>query len=482
MASPTPNAKSRYLTLYEELKQSILAGQLSEGERLPSSRSMADARGLSRTTVTSAYDQLLSEGYIVSRRGSGCYVASPLPGVDFPAALTPRAHRSGPAPALSTWGEALRRQRPLKTISPSAAIDFQYGNVDLDEKSQHIWIKSARHWAYRQSRHYGDTLGLPALREAISAYLQLNRACRSHPDRVVITSGGQQGFDLITRLAINPGDRVAVENPGYPRVKQLLTALGANLIPIAVDEEGLKVEDLPQGSRAPKLVYVTPSHQFPSGCVMSLRRRLALLEWAQANDAWIIEDDYDSEFRYCGKPIESLQGLDHHERVIYAGTFSKVLFPALKLGYLLLPESWLEPFAFAKQIADRHSPWLEQHILAEFMQTGEFERHLRRMRKRYAMRQQTLATALQPREGDVEILVEGDNAGLHLVCWMPSLPLSAVSTFIEQVQTQGVRVYPIHPFYHGEPPAAGLLLGFATLTPAEITQGVRIIKRTLREF
>lgn len=279
-------------------------------------------------------------------------------------------------------------------------------------------------------------------------------------------------------MLLDPGDRVVIEEPHYQGARLVFLAAGARLVPAPVDGDGLDVACLPRAGARARLAYVTPSHQFPTGVVMSLGRRLALLEWARRADAHVVEDDYDSEYRYEGRPIEAVQGLDRAGRVIYVGTLSKVLFPALRLGYLVLPGPLVEPFRRAKWATDRHTGTLEQEVLAEFIRDGHFERHLRRSRTRYAARRAALLDALAAHFGDRAEVV-GANAGVHLLVWLRGVAPGALDRLVQRAAEDGVGVYPIAPYYLIPPKRAGLLLGYASLTEAEIRAGIRRLAAVL---
>jgi GntR family transcriptional regulator/MocR family aminotransferase len=308
------------------------------------------------------------------------------------------------------------------------------------------------------------------LREAIVAYLQRARGVVCNADQVIVVNGFQQALDLVSRVLINPGDRVVVEEPHYRPARVTFQAVGAEVHGVPVDADGLSVVDLPHDNT--RLIYVTPSHQFPTGAVLPLPRRLDLLAWAARRDAYVLEDDYNGEYRYSGRPVETLRGLDEHERVLYAGTFSKAMFPALRIGYLVVPASLVQPFVTAKSLADAGGPTVVQLALAEFISGGHFERHIRRARARNATRRAVMVEAIGAHLGEgVEIV--GANAGLHIMLRLHRVPMRKVRELRHRAEEQGVGVYSAAPFYL-EPPAGGaLLLGYASLTEAEIREGIR---------
>ena len=471
--------------VYASLRRSIHEGVLGAGERLPSSRRLASDLGVSRTTVLAAYDQLLAEGYASSRRGSGTYVADELP----ERAL--RARRAGaPGPSGVAAGPVSAyagRLAELDLTPPSGAFpdvpfDFSYGAPAVHEFPQEVWLRLFHRGMRSASRGvflYGAPEGDEVLRAEIASYLARARAVRCRPEQVLIVNGSQQALDLAARLLLDPGDAAVLENPHYQGARHALSAAGAKLVAVPVDESGLDPSRFPPEATEARLAYVTPSHQFPTGVIMSLARRLALLEWAEARGAYVIEDDYDSEYRYEGRPIEALQGLDRAGRVLYVGTFSKVLYPALRIGYLVLPEPLVARFTKAKWLTDRHTPTLEQRALAQFISAGHFERHLRRSRTRNAARRVALLEALD-RELAGRVRVQGENAGIHLVAWLRE-PLSVpFDDALARAREAGVGVQSVAPYYLGDPPGNGLLLGFSHLNPAQIAEGVRRLAQALR--
>jgi GntR family transcriptional regulator/MocR family aminotransferase len=470
--------------LYDELRQSILRGHLQPGTRLPSTRALAEERGVSRNTVVNAYEQLLAEGYVEARVGSGTCVARSLPDdlltvwrTGASPVRTGEDHR--PHHALSRRGKLLSSHpgRPLSV--PRRPHAFESGLPDAAAFPFRTWTRlMARQWR-RPSYEllsYGDPAGYRPLREAIAAYVRAARAVRCEAEQVFIVSGSQQALDLTARLLIDPGDVALIEDPGYPGARVALSAAGASLVPLPVDVDGA---DITRAARAKKarLVFVTPSHQYPLGVTLSLRRRLALIEWANQNGAWIVEDDYDSEFRYRKKPLPSLQGLDAAGRVIYLGTFSKTLFPSLRLGFVVLPPELVEPFRRARSVVDGHSPVSEQAVLAEFIAGGHFARHIRRMRVLYEERQSVLVEAARRDLGGL-LDVRPLDGGMHLVGWLPEgVDDVAVA---EAAAERGVHVFPLSRCAIGKSQRRGLLLGYAALTPVQIREGVRKLAAALR--
>jgi GntR family transcriptional regulator/MocR family aminotransferase len=320
---------------------------------------------------------------------------------------------------------------------------------------------------------YGPARGNLTLRQAICSHLRRSRAVACDPSQVIVVNGSQQALDLIARVLIQPGDPVAIEEPGYQGTRELLRAAGARLLPVAVDREGLNPAKLPPRAR---LAFVTPSHQFPTGAILPLSRRLTLLRWAKQNNAALVEDDYDGEFRYEGQPLESLQGLDRGGRVIYIGTFSRTIFSALRIGYLIAPPSLVPAFTAAKWLCDRHTATLEQETLAEFILSGTYERYLRRVRRRNTARRQALLEAVRTHLGD-RVEVTGEGAGAHIVLW--PLHRASEETVVARAAALGVGVYGISPYFLRKPSRPGILLGYSRLREREIREGIRRLSQVL---
>jgi GntR family transcriptional regulator/MocR family aminotransferase len=441
---------------------------------------------LARNTVLQAYEQLVAEGYAESRRGAGTYVVAELP--DGAARSAPRARAPEvPAPApLSAYAERAigyyARGVSWGRRRPAPRYDFRYGEPAYGDFPHATWCRLLARRARRASeRHlsYGEPGGAPELREALAAYLARSRGVACGPDDVLVVYGTQQAIDLTARVLIDPGARAIVEEPGYPGIRHALEIAGAEVVALPVDADGLPAEAL-AGQRA-RLLCVTPSHQFPTGGVLPLARRLALLAWAERVGAFVLEDDYDGEFRYDGRPLESLQALDRSGRVLYAGTASKVMFPALRIGYLVMPPSLREALLAAKAFADTGTAQLEQRVLADFIEQGFFERHLRRARVRNAGRRRALLAALARELGDA-VEVVGANAGLHVVAWLRDVRPGELRALRELAARRDVGIHPISPFYAARPRRAGILLGYAALDEAAIAEGVRRLALALREL
>ena len=472
-----------YTQLYNGLREEILGGRIGAGDRLPSTRDLASGLGISRNTVMNAYAQLQAEGYLESRVGSGTRVSSSLPD-DLLQVRLRGAEGGEPSP-----GRRLSQRSTLLYGAPPTVSDyqdrpraFQPGLPALEEFPSRVW-KSLHNKVWRRPPRellgYGDPAGYRPLRTAISDHLRATRAVRCSWEQVVVVSGSQQALDLSARLLLDPGDAAWVENPGYPGVRAALAGSGARLVPVPVDEEGLDVAAGEAACRRARLACVTPSHQYPLGTTMSLSRRLDLLDWARRSEAWILEDDYDSEYRYSGRPFESLQGLDTEERVVYVGTFSKVLFPALRLGYLVVPQDLVDAFTAARELSDLHSPSVEQAILADFIADGHFGRHVRRMRNLYAGRQETLVeSAFRDLAGTLE--VRPAESGLHLV---GRLPKDADDRAASRLAAgHGIEAIPLSWYADGTPKHKGLMLGYAAVSESEIRGGTRSLATALKGF
>jgi GntR family transcriptional regulator/MocR family aminotransferase len=481
---------------YRALRHAILSGALPPGRRLPSTRALARDAGLSRNTVLDAYAQLVAEGYAVPRAGSGTYVAEALPEEALhaervrgarPAAAPPGSGAAARATyRRSAWLARLRRASPRPGLSWRLAperlpIDFRYGEPAYADLPLAAWTRALARRARRariRDLAYSAPGGAPELRRALAAYLGRARGVACGADQVIVTHGVQQGIDLVARAHVDPGDRVAIEEPGYSGTTLALEAAGARIVPVPVDAEGLRVDRLAQLAPV-RLVCVTPSHQFPTGAVLPLARRIELLEYARAHAALLFEDDYDSEYRYAGRPIESLQGLDGHGRVVYAGTASKLLFPALRIGWLVAPPGLAPDLLLAQAACDTGSAALEQLAFADFVESGQLERHVRRTRLRNAARRAALLAALG-RELGPAAQVSGTDAGLHVLLWLPDLPASDATAFRHRCREAGIGLYPVAPYYRDPPDRAGYVLGYAALDEPRIREGVARLAELLR--
>lgn len=460
--------------IYNGLRKAILSGAFQRGQKLPSTREVAEQLGISRTVVLLAYDQLLAEGFTVGRSGSGTYVSA-----DVNVRRSTRAEESAKL-SLSRFGSsaaaAWSRMTFAQSSTPSLPYDFVYGRSDLETFPFEMWRRMLLRCARRapvSELDYGPAAGNVALKEAIATHLLRSRAVICDPSQVLVVNGSQQALDLIARVLIERGDRVAIEDPSYQGTREVLRAAGARLLPVAVDHDGLDPDRLPASACA---AFVTPSHQFPTGAILPLARRLALLDWAKRKSAVIVEDDYDGEFRYEGQPLESLQGLDREGRVIYIGTFSRTVFSSLRIGYLITPRRLVPAFTAAKWLCDRHTATLDQETLAEFIASGMYERYLRRVRRRNAARREVLLEALDTHLRD-RVDVTGDGAGAHVVLW-PKHRISEDSV-TASAAAQGVRVYGISGYFLRKSSRTGILLGYSRMKETAIREGIRRLGKVL---
>jgi GntR family transcriptional regulator / MocR family aminotransferase len=470
--------------LYQRLRAAILAGELPSGTRLPSTRSLATELGVSRITALTAYEQLRDEGYLDGQVGAGTTVAELSgPGPAPPASAHAAPEAPSWRPALSARGATMAgdrwRLRPPDSFGAGLRA-FPLGLPALDAFPHKVWTRILTRRARRsldQLLGYQDPAGCRPLREAIAAYLSMARGVRCTPDRILVVSGAQAGLDLAARLLLDPGDPVWVEDPGYYGARGALVGAGARLTPVPVDTDGLDVAAGQRCEPAARLAYVTPSHQFPLGVTMSLPRRLALLAWANQAAAFVLEDDYESEYRYVGRPLPALQGLDEAGRVIYVGSFSKVLFPSLRIGYLVVPDGLVDAFTAAQRLSHIHVPALEQAVLADFIADGHLARHVRRMRALYAARGAALIRAIRQQTGGV-LEVRSAHAGLHLVGWLPTGTDDRAAA--ARAAEHGVQAQPLSAHALQPPGRGGLLLGYAAVPEPEIEQGARRLAEALR--
>jgi GntR family transcriptional regulator/MocR family aminotransferase len=467
--------------LYHALRAAILSGRLPAGMRLPSTRALASDLAVSRNTVLNAFEQLLAEGYVEGKIGSGTYVNPALPddmlqvGRAAPASKATERSRG-----LSRRGMLLAQTPVTNAGDPGRTRPFRPGLPAFDVFPFEIWARlAARRWRHPPAEllGYGSPAGYWPLREAIADYLSAARGMRCAAEQVLVVAGSQQGLDLAARVLLDAGDKVWFEDPGYIGARGALLSAGAELVPAPVDAEGLDVASAVARCASARMVYVTPSHQYPLGVTMSLPRRLALLEWAGRAGAWVLEDDYDSEYRYAGRPLPALTGLDTGQRTIYLGTLSKTLFPSLRLGYLVVPPGLVDAFVAAKALVDRHTPSIEQAVLADFIAEGHFARHVRRTRVLYAERQEALVAATRELEGLLD--VRPAEAGMHLVGW---LPRGADDRAVAQrAAAHGVDAPALSAYALLRQQRGGLLLGYAAFDVGQIREGVRRLAAALRD-
>ena len=466
-----------YEQLTRALRDRIRSGALAVGFRLPGSRRIARSLGISRNVVLGAFDQLILEGYLEARGGSGTYVADAL-------STQPEKRPRGAAPQATGWrvdesllsrrGKALVdevRKGPMPVrADQTIEFDFQYGLVEPDATSVHLLRKFLSRSLDAGQFDYGQPAGLESLRSTIAQHLNAYRGLRVSAAQIVVVSGSQQALDLTARLLLSPGDQVLIEEPQYQGARQSFRAAGARLQAIPVDANGIRIgADTPPA----KLIYSTPSHQFPTGAVVPLARRYRLLDWAAKHRALVLEDDYDSEFRYDSRPVEAVAGLCPDGPVIYSGTFAKSLFPGLRLGFLAVPPKLVKAFTHAKWLSDRACSTPIQSAVAQFMAEGHYRRHLRRMNLRYRQTRQALVEALSSSFGE-HIRIQGTHAGIHLVVWFDQLPASMEPLLVREAAKCGCAVYPISSYYiyPRALEAPGLILGYSALKPDDMATAV----------
>lgn len=468
---------SLHAQLTRALRGGILQGQFPAGSRLPATRWLASELGVSRNTVLAAYEQLRAEGFVDGLVGSGTYVAPPMH--DGPAPPPPRTD----APPQSAYARRARATYEGSRIPglriPGMRFSFQYGVPLTNPALTTAWARALSRAARYTRPDYPGRQGLPELREAICDYLARRRGIRASPDDVLVVAGTQQALALTARVLLDPGDAAAIEEPHYFAIRMVLAIHGARVRTVPVDAQGIRCDALPVPPA--RLVCVTPSHQFPTGSVMSLARRLQLLDYARRHDSWVFEDDYDGEFRYDSKPLAALRSLDEQGRVVYVGTFSKAIFPALRMGYLLMPPALRADFLAAKWAEDLGSPAIEQVALANFMRDGGFERHLRRTAKTLKERRAALIAGLQAC-GRGRLDIADSRAGMHLVVWLRGRSRADGETLIALARGRGLGLYPIDPLYADPPDRAGLLMGYCGLSTREIGQAMQVFGACLDEL
>ncbi|WML28672.1 PLP-dependent aminotransferase family protein [Neobacillus sp. OS1-32] len=446
--------------VYEYIRKLILHGELRAGEKLPATRECASHLGISRNVVIEAFEQLLAEGYIVGHQGSGTFVAE------------------------GAFLEQMQEEQTTtleiseECIQEKDVIDFRSGIPALDMFPKKDWGRLAKEVCLEAPDYtfgYDHPEGRLELRKILSQYLRKTRGVKCHADQIVITTGATQAFSLITKLLLSQGDKVFIEDPITNEIQTIFTSTGASLIPIPVDEQGMRT-DLLSDSEKPRFIFVTPSHQFPLGSILPIQRRIQLIQYARANECYIVEDDYDSEFRYNGEPISSLQGLDS-ERVIYVGTFSKNLSPALRMGYLVLPQALIERCKSLKWFHDLHTPSLNQMILARFIEEGLLERHIRKMRKVYMKRRKALREVFLQEFGKTAKIL-GDSTGLHLIAEFKGVEFT--EDIIKRLFQNHVKVYPVehHAIRKGRH-VNKVILGYGNLRTEEIKEGVCKLRTVL---
>ncbi len=466
--------------VYLAIRAAILSEQLAPGTRLPATRTLAQELGVARNTLINAFEQLQAEGYVEGRVGAGTVVARTLPDERLAAqdVTSPGPRGVGQRHALSEFGAAMLRAG--RRLTPRATKAFEIDTPALDAFPFETWRRLQAQIMRAGSRRIfddADPAGLPTLRAAIADYVWSGRGIRCTPEQIVVTGGGQSGIDMLNRILVTPGAKVWMEEPGEPRVRANFIAAGASIHAAHVDAHGLDVARAMQRCPDAQFAYVTPSTQYPLGVTMSMSRRMALLDWAAANSAWIFEDDCDSEFRYSSRPLAALKSLDTAGVVIYVGTFSRIVLPTLRLGYLILPADLVGPVLALRAISDRHPAPIEQQVLAAFLMRGHFATHIRRMRKLYLDRQRYLIATAASRLGNL-LEVPACDAGMHAIGWLNAgvsdLAVSAAAA------EAGIVARPLSSFYHAVRPRRGaLLLGYAAPSPRQVREGMEVLARVI---
>lgn len=466
----------QYAQLTRAMKGAILNGRLGAGSRLPPTRVLARELELSRITVLAAYEQLRAEGFIEGRVGSGSYVAH----LQTKAPARPAASTTEIA-APSRFARRARTvlDRMIAVQHRGLRYNLQFGNPQINPLLNDIWARELARAATYTSLDVARSQGYEPLRVQVADYLGRRRGLNVSPDDVLIVSGSQQAFSLTARVLVDEGDSVVLEEPTYFGARHVFGTYGAKLHPVRTDDEGLVCAELPK--QAPELICVTPSHQFPGGSVMSLQRRLDLLHYAATKRCWVLEDDYDGEFRYDTHPLAAMRSLDQHDRVIYVGTFSKVMFGGLRLAYMVLPQALREDFINAKYMDDFSCAAIEQAALAHFMESGGFERHLRRATKELRARREAVLEGLRQHAGDRVDIVDSP-AGIHTVVWLRGYSHELAAELVDYAHDRGLGLYPIAPHYFKAPPRPGLLIGFCGLPVNALEEAMQLFGRCLDAF
>lgn len=476
-----PNSeRPMYRQLYDWFQQAIVGGQLRPGQSVPSSRRLAAELQISRIPVFHAYEQLCAEGYLETVVGAGTRVARSIPDDELRPARGKEPQAPGGLPFCANRRRKSRRAAVLTKTTPQPWLStfgaFRVSLPALDHFPIGTWSKlvarhsRALHW---ETMAYGDAMGYAPFREVIAEYLSTVRGVRCQAPQILVTTGSQQALQICAHVVLDQEDAIAVEDPGYPGARQAFLASGARLIGVPVDEEGMQVGELIRRQDSTRAVYITPSHQYPLGVTMSATRRMQLLNWAARKGTWIIEDDYDSEYRFGSRPIVSLQGLDKHARVIYIGTFSKVLFPAIRLGYVVVPEDLVPAFSAYRDASDIFPSTLYQNVVTDFIREGHFARHIRRMKMLYMERRNCLVQALNAELGRT-LQVVGSEAGMHLVALLQRGVDDSV--IARKAAERGVSAMPLSSCYLHRAKRKGLILGYGATNEHSIKQAIWTLK------
>lgn len=468
--------------LYDQIRSAILEGRLKADSRIPSSRDLMEQLGVSRTTVVSAIDMLIAEGYLLTSHGRGTFISSEIPDEQIlpqKVETSDGANSKGSSNHLGKYGESIL-DSDRSNWHTGTSRPFCPGEPALDEFPIQVWSKIVRRvWKSLDPSmlSYGEPAGYRPLRTQIAEYLSVRRGVNCDPSQVMIVSGTQQAVDIVSRISIDAGDEVLFENPGYVSARDSFVKHGAKIIPVPVDDSGVILEQAIRKHHRARLAYVTPSHQYPLGVTLPIERRLALLNWAKENHSLILEDDYDSEYRYAQQPLPCLQGLDSASRTIYVGSFSKVVFPALGLGYAIVPQQMVTSFENALKLTSRPGSQVDQIVLSKFIREGHFVRHLRRMRKTHALRRETFVTEIEKNLGD-KLEVIGSPAGLHCTTILKTKQRD--THLVAALDEIGIIARPLSGYYlpgtKSRDRKNGLVFGFASASPAKIRKRVREMK------
>ncbi|MDC9623451.1 PLP-dependent aminotransferase family protein [Xenorhabdus sp. XENO-7] len=461
--------------VYHTIRNAILDGRLTENTKIPSTRALAEMMSISRNSVIAGFDRLTDEGYLIARKGSGTYVSTTIPDE---LVIANRSHKCQEKKVTS----ALNLSATTNMLMPfwekaQLATDqypiFNIGVGCVDQFPHELWGQlTGRVWRHSKKtiEQFSRPDGYPLLKKVLADYVHSTRGVNCREEQIIIVNGTQQAINLTARVLLHQDDKVWLDDPGYDSARAIFTAMGAQIAPIPSDEQGMNVSYGAANHPDARLVYTSPSHQFPLGTTLTLSRRLALLDWANQHNAWIFEDDYNSEFRYFSKPIQALQGLDTTQRVIYAGTFSKMMYPGLRIGFLVVPEPLINAFTMMKYYSDTHSGYLEQAVLAHFIQEGHYARHVRRVRKICYERQTALFDAINrylPHVFDMNIT----DSGIHMVCRLKDgFNEEEIITHCRQLNlgAQPLSRYCIHSFSD-----KAILFGYAAHTPTEINENIK---------
>lgn len=471
-------------SVYHTIRNAILDGRISTGIKLPSTRALAEMMSISRNSVIAGFERLTDEGYLYSKQGSGTYVSANIPDELVRTTNNPHAteHLEYTAlnlnPMVNSLASSWNQSRP----NTNKHQIFNIGIGCVDQFPHELWGRLlGRVW--RKSKHvithYNHPDGYSPLKQLLVDYVRSTRGVHCSEKQIIIVNGTQQAINLAARVLLKQGDKVWLDDPGYDSAKAILMGQGAKIIPIPSDDEGMDIAYAAKYHPDAKLVYTAPSHQFPLGTTLSLARRLALLDWAQQNNAWVFEDDYNSEFRFLSKPIQALQGLDNHQRVIYAGTFSKMMYPGFRLGFLIVPEILSDAFTMMKYYSDSHCSYLEQAALAQFIQEGHYARHVRKIRKICHERQNTFFTAINSYLSDI-FDVQLTDSGIHTVCWVKQG--YDIDIILQQCRLLGFGAQPLSRYCINSKNNNAILFGYAAHAESDITNSVKLLSERLESI